>query len=79
VFSRDDEDDLAGLQWNWQGAYSFNVIDGVWTATVVGDPATVLTADAADELRQQVRADYQRRHPVPRIPATSYLSERMST
>jgi hypothetical protein len=79
LLSREDEDDLAGLSWNWEGAYTFAVIDGIWRATVVGDPAAVLTADTADKLRQQVRADYQRRQQVPRTPATGYLSERMST
>ena len=53
--------------------------DGIWTATAVSDPATVLTADTADELRQLVRADYEGRSPVPMTPVTSHLSERMST
>jgi hypothetical protein len=77
---REHEADLIGLRWNWEGAYTFTLSsDGIWTATVVGDPATILTADTADELRQMVRADYAGRSPVPRAPVTSHLAERMST
>jgi hypothetical protein len=36
-----------------------------------------MTADSARELRELVRADYAKRHPVARTG--SYLQERMST
>src|SRR5258707_10862221 len=81
MLSRDDEDDLAGLAWNWDGAYTFKLADGVWVATSVADPATVLTADSADELRLLVRTHYfaASRTGAGRVPVTDYLSERMST
>ena len=81
MLSREDQDDLAGLAWNWEGAYDFKVADGVWVATSLADPATVLTADSADELRRLVRADYfaSRRAAAGRVPVTDYLTERMST
>ena len=82
MLSREDEDDLAGLSWNWSGAYTFALGDGVWSATAVDDPATVLTAEFAEELRRLVRADYgkvSRRPRACKAPATDYLQERMST
>ena len=81
MLSRDDQDDLAGLAWNWSGAYEFKVEDAVWVATSVADPATVLTADSAEELRRLVRADYfaSSRTGAGRVPVTDYLQERMST
>ncbi len=81
MLSREDEEDLAGLAWNWDGAYTFNLKDGVWVATSVADPTTVLIADSADELRLLVRADYfaASQTGAGRLPVTDYLSERMST
>ena len=38
LLSRDDQDDLAGLAWNWSGAYEFKVEDAVWVATSVAEP-----------------------------------------
>ncbi len=77
---REDEADLIGLEWNWEGAYTFALSgDGTWTAIAVNDPPSVLKAGTADELRQLVRADYAGRSPVPRTPVTSYLHERSST
>jgi hypothetical protein len=81
LLSREEQEDLAGLDWNWSGAYTFQVADGVWVATSVSNPAAVLTADSADELRRLVRADYFTRRPAGAsgVPATDYLQERMST
>ena len=71
MHSREDEDDLAGLSWNWDGAYTFALSDnGIWTATAVGEPTAVLAAHTADELREKVRAEYTGRQPVPGRPAT---------
>jgi hypothetical protein len=72
----------ARLSWNWSGAYTFALGDGVWSATAVEDPATVLTAESAEELRRLVRADYgkaSRRAQACRAPVTDYPQERMST
>src|SRR5258708_27327396 len=79
MLSREDQDDLAGLEWNWENAYTFAVTDGIWTATAVDRPATMLTADTADDLRRLVRADYAGRPRVAHVPVTSHLSARMST
>lgn len=72
-----DEASLRDLTYHWEDAYSFAVIDDTWTATPAEDPASVLTAESAAELREAVRLDYARRHPGPRF--TGYLPERMST
>ncbi len=83
MLSREEQDDVAGLSWNWENAYEFKIEDGVWVAISVADPATVLTADSADELRLLVRADYfaTSRAGAGRVPVTDHLhlSERMST
>ena len=75
MLTREEQSDLLNLAWNWDSAYRFEVIDGIWKATSVLDRATVLTADSADELRQKVRDDYadQRRAESP-LPG-----DRMST
>jgi hypothetical protein len=76
VLTGEEESDLAGMAWNWEGAYAFQVTDGVWIASAVTDPACVLTADTADELRRKVRDDYASRRPTGPGPL---LGERMST
>lgn len=76
MLSPGDEASLRDLSYHWEGAYGFAVIDGVWTATPAGDPAGILTADTAFDLRELVRADYARQHP-PR--SGGHISERMST
>jgi hypothetical protein len=80
MLSRQDQDDLAGLTWNWSPAYTFALTSGgIWTATAAGNPATVLTADTADDLRRLVRADYAGRPRVANLPVTSHLSELKAT
>ncbi len=77
-----DEISLIDLSFNWGSAYDIAVLDGVWSAKSVSHPATVLTADTADDLRHLIRADYanaSRRAGAGRRPVTDYLSERMST
>jgi hypothetical protein len=61
LLSAADEASLRDLAYHWDGAYSFTVVDHVWTATPLGDPADVLTAESAYELRQLVRHDYANR------------------
>ena len=79
VLSPADETSLIDLSFHWGSAYDIAVVDRIWTANPVGHPATILTADTADELRKLVRADYAGRPRVHTTPATSHLSERMST
>jgi hypothetical protein len=77
MLSREDQTSLIELSWHWEGAYTFQVTDGLWKAVPAADPAAVLTANTAWELREQIRADYAARQSVGSVPG--YLSERMST
>ena len=45
VLSREDQTSLIELSWHWEGAYTFQVTEGLWTAVPAADPAEVLTAD----------------------------------
>lgn len=74
MLSKEEQTDLLDLTWHWENAYSFQVTDGVWRAIPADDPACVLTADSAWELREKVRTDYAARR-----PPQGYLQERMST
>ena len=75
MLTREEQSDLLNLAWNWDSAYTFEVIDGVWKATSTADPVAVLTADSADELRQKVREDYAERQRAAR----PLSGDRMST
>jgi hypothetical protein len=70
VLTREEEMDLTGLRWHWDTAYSIGLGDGIWTAVPHVEPATILTADSADELRALIRADYTQRtaKPAPLLP-----------
>jgi hypothetical protein len=61
VLSEQEQADLLDLTRRWEGAYSFKITDAVWQAIAAGDPAGVLTAESAWELREKVRADYAAR------------------
>jgi hypothetical protein len=61
MLSKEEQSDLLDLTWHWEDAYEFQVVDGVWRAIPAGDPAGVLTADSAWELREHVRTDYAER------------------
>jgi hypothetical protein len=52
------ERELRDLAWHWSEAYEISVVDDTWTAVPLVEPATVLTADSAQELRELVRIDY---------------------
>jgi hypothetical protein len=78
VLSPEEQADLIDLTWHWETAYSFKVVDSEWQAIPAGDPAEVLTADSAWELREKVRADYAVRQSSAQ-PTLGYLQERMST
>jgi hypothetical protein len=75
VLTREEELDLTGIRWHWSTAYSVSLDDGVWSAVPHVDPATILTADSADELRALIRSDYFKRTRKP----SPLLQERMST
>jgi hypothetical protein len=75
VLTPEEELDLAGIRWHWKTAYGVGLDDGVWTAVPHVEPATVLTAESADELRALIRADYLKRTARP----APLLQERMST
>lgn len=75
MLTKEEQSDLLNLAWNWDTVYRFEVIDGVWKAILALDPAIVLTADSADDLRQKVREDYAIRQRAAR-PA---VGDRMST
>lgn len=76
MLTREQELDLNGIRWHWQTAYTVGLDDGVWTAVPHLAPSEVLTADAADELRTLIRADYFKRTGKRRAPV---LQDRMST
>lgn len=78
MLSNEEQTDLVDLTWHWEDAYSFQVTDGVWQAIPAGDPAGVLTADSAWELREKVRRDYAARQSAARS-SEGYLQERSST
>jgi hypothetical protein len=46
---------LRGL---WQPTYAIALAGGTWTARRRDNPARVLTAATADDLRWQIRTDY---------------------
>ena len=75
MLTREEEADLRDLSWHWDEAYSFRVTDGVWTATPFSDPAAILTAGSARELRELVRRDYGERQ----VSLAAVRGERMST
>jgi hypothetical protein len=55
-----DSAELEELLWHWGSAYGIYYACGQWTARYLGEPGT-LSAGSADELRQLIRADYNRR------------------
>jgi hypothetical protein len=61
MLTREEQTSLISLSWHWEGSYTFQVVDGVWQATPIDDPAGMLTADDPEELRHLVRMDHARR------------------
>ena len=61
MLTREEQTSLISLSWHWEGSYTFQVVDGIWQATPLDDPAGMLTADTAEDLRHQVRMDHARR------------------
>jgi hypothetical protein len=50
--------DLLHLRSLWQQAYTITMSDGTWTARRHDNPARILTAPTAADLRWQLRNDY---------------------
>jgi hypothetical protein len=71
----DDREALARLGRHWGEHYAVTMRDGCWSAIPYGRPATILTADSAEELWELLRTDYADQHPI----YDSALRERMST
>ena len=72
---RESDMDLAGMSWHWGQAYHIAMTNGTWTATPHAEPAAVLSAQNADDLRALIRADYFGRT----ARQSPLLGERMST
>ena len=53
-----ERESLVWLQTNWGDYYVIKFADGVWSADRVSNPAMILTADSARELRDKMRDDY---------------------
>jgi hypothetical protein len=58
MLTDDQRQELFALQWYWGAHYLFLLVDGVWTARRLADPAQVITADGPGELREKLRNDY---------------------
>lgn len=52
---------LNALRWHWEQAYAINCDGHGWTAIPVAEPAAVLTAGSATELRTAMQHDYAAR------------------
>ncbi len=50
------------LRYRWQGAYLITLSRRIWSAQRLDDPATVLTAGTAPELRRLMEEDDAGRH-----------------
>ena len=58
MLTDDERQELFALQWYWGAHYVFSLVDGVWTARRLADPAQVITAGGPGELRNKLRSDY---------------------
>jgi len=52
---------LAGVRLHWGEWYEISLNDGVWAALRRDDPPSLLTADSAPGLREQMREDHANR------------------
>jgi hypothetical protein len=52
---------LFQLRYRWQGSYFITLSEGTWSARRLDDPAVVLTAGTAQELRRLMQEDDARR------------------
>jgi hypothetical protein len=58
ALTRSDASELNDLAWHWEHAYLVACDGDVFTATRVGNPTHILTAETPVELRQLIRQDY---------------------
>jgi hypothetical protein len=58
MLTDDERQELFALQWYWGAHYLFFLVDGVWTARRLADPAHVIRAGGPGELRDKLRSDY---------------------
>jgi hypothetical protein len=58
--SREDQSALNDLRFHWDTAYHIAFDGDTWSASPLSDPVVVLTADTSSDLRELIRADYQR-------------------
>jgi hypothetical protein len=58
MLTGDDRESLVWLRTHWDGHYVIGLADGVWRAGRVSNPAVVLTADTARDLRDMLKDDY---------------------
>ena len=58
ALTRGEASALNDIAWHWENAYVVSGEDGVFTATRVGQPDHVLTAETPDQLRRKIRNDY---------------------
>ena len=49
---------LADLGYHWGSEYAIAMCDGVWTARPYDRPASILTANGAEQLRKLIRQNY---------------------
>ena len=57
----EEEAALTDLGHHWGHVYAIAMCDGIWTAQPYDRPASILTADSADQLRKLIRQDYRGR------------------
>jgi hypothetical protein len=63
-----DRSKLADLGSHWGEAYVLGFDGDTWSASPFTDPAVILTADTADDLRLRIRDDYGRNDRRPDRP-----------
>jgi hypothetical protein len=56
--SATDAAELRDIGWHWETAYTIDYDGETYTATRIGSPEHVVTADTAAELRSGIRTDY---------------------
>ncbi len=53
-----EQSDIWRLRTRWLGVYHIALVDGVWRAKRYSQVTHVITADSADDLGAQIKADY---------------------
>jgi hypothetical protein len=66
--SKDDAVTLRNLRRAWEDTYCVDFRDGVWSATPIADPTTVLTAEFASGLRTLIQNRHGERASASALP-----------